>query len=138
MTYLPYIYRRAVRVGEWNRSSEIDCVDNVCADKYMDLPIAAKFINYDSDWRRNDDIAIIKLWLYTQYSSNVHNSVILWFVIKLFFFLISCVVVRGLLIGYVAPICLPNVTVLNNLDTYDGLSFVVSGWSRTPEGNVKN
>lgn len=36
--------------------------------------------------------------------------------------------------GYIAPICLPNVNVLNKMDTYTGSSFVVSGWSRTEHG----
>lgn len=51
-------------MGEWNTSSEIDCIRNICADPVVDIPVGEVIVydSYDENSRsREYDIAIVKM-----------------------------------------------------------------------------
>ncbi|XP_055536294.1 CLIP domain-containing serine protease B4-like [Wyeomyia smithii] len=55
-------YIAKVRLGEWDLESDIDCVDDLCADKPIDVGIESKAVHADYDSVNiHNDIALIKL-----------------------------------------------------------------------------
>lgn len=58
------IFRKYVRVGEWNTSSTRDCENFICIKhNYQDIPMAKIFTRFDPEWEYNDNIELIKLWI---------------------------------------------------------------------------
>lgn len=61
-------------MGEWNMSSEIDCMRNICADPVLDIPVGEVIVYnlFDEESRsREYDIAIVKLATRLEYTGKV-------------------------------------------------------------------
>ncbi|KAG6464620.1 CLIP domain-containing serine protease 2 isoform X2 [Manduca sexta] len=101
-----------VRLGEWNTSSQVDCVGDDCSQPVQDIRIE-QIIAHESydpeDNNQQNDIALLRL------AQNVHLN------------------------DFVKPICLPTTEDLRD-SNFDGLEMEVAGWGKTEtrtESDVK-
>lgn len=102
----------AVRLGEWDQESEVDCAqsygETICADPVQDIPIEKILLhpNYHAEKTGvKNDIAQLRLARPAQFND------------------------------YVQPICLP-LEQSERSASYDGVRFVVAGWGQTEESVV--
>lgn len=60
-----------VRLGEYDTQSEVDCLDNTCADRPQEIPVASSYPHpgyMDKSKNRRDDIGIVRLARRATYS----------------------------------------------------------------------
>ncbi|KAJ8668476.1 hypothetical protein QAD02_010139 [Eretmocerus hayati] len=66
---------QSVRLGEWNISSEIDCQDNSCRPRHIDVPVVMKIkhesYNTNPNTRLSDDIALLKLGRLVKFTDEI-------------------------------------------------------------------
>lgn len=102
-----FIYDRVgVRLGEYDTSTDVDCLGQLCADPVVNLGVEAKMPheNYNEKSKnRANDIGLIRLSADVQYSE------------------------------YIKPICLP--TSVTYTRTPPNSKYVSAGWGRTLRGN---
>lgn len=92
----------AVRLGEWDQSTDVDCDESNCSDPVLDVPVVDRIPheNYVPASRaQENDIALLRL----------ANSVSFT--------------------DWVKPICLPIAANTRNLN-FDDYTFVVAGWGK--------
>lgn len=104
-------FRTAVRLGEWNTDTDMDCEFNAyCSDAVRDIPIAQVITHeryHQSFQEPNNDIALIRLARPVRYTT------------------------------WVSPICIPTAKDLRN-QNFDGAKFTVAGWGKTENGELFN
>lgn len=100
-----------IRLGEWDRSTDVDCEVSVtgkkdCADPHLDVGIEEIIFhpNYDTNANNNlNDIALIRLDRYVSFTD------------------------------FVSPVCLP-VQPHMRTKTFENIKMDVTGWGTTEEG----
>lgn len=96
----------AVRLGEWDTTSERDCEDDYCADPVQDVSVT-ELIPHESyqpgSKTQENDIALLRLAHSVRFTD------------------------------FIKPICLPFATHLVN-QNYEGVPLEVSGWGKTEKG----
>ncbi|CAH1637697.1 unnamed protein product [Spodoptera littoralis] len=101
---LPTTWRLSqVRLGEWNTSSDVDCVHDDCSGPVQDIPVEEIIAqeNYDpQDTQQHHDIAMLRLAYNAQFND------------------------------FVKPICLPVTNELRN-SYFEGFDLEVAGWGKT-------
>lgn len=100
VVHTAFVYRSFVRLGDWNTSSLIDCVNDECADPPVDIPIESAVSRYilQKPWVSN--IGLLRLKMHVVYTK------------------------------WISPICLPTAKHLVNIDSYVGGNFVISGFNQ--------
>lgn len=98
--YVYMLYRSFVRLGDWNTSSLVDCVNNECANPPVDIPIESTVSRYilQKPWLSN--IGLLRLKMHVVYTK------------------------------WISPICLPTAEHLVNIGSYVGGNFVISGFNQ--------
>lgn len=108
--------RYLVRLGEWDTSTDIDCVGATCADPPVDIFVVRTFTRLERSQKRSwvDNIGILRLATSVQFTK------------------------------WISPICLPTAAHFydDNNFNYVGATFISSGWNRltfnmTPEIKFK-
>lgn len=93
----------AVRLGEWDQSSDEDCDENNCSEPVVDVPVVDRIPheNYvPTSKAQENDIALLRLGHSVRFTD------------------------------WVKPICLPIAPSTRNIN-YDEYVFVVAGWGKT-------
>ncbi|XP_048486113.1 CLIP domain-containing serine protease HP8 [Plutella xylostella] len=96
----------AVRLGEWDTESAVDCVGTDCSDPAIDVDIEEIIVHpdFDADVISKADIALVRLNRTVPYTD------------------------------FVRPICLPTTEYVKGMDYFEGNTYRTAGWGRTESG----
>lgn len=96
----------AVRLGEWDTSSDRDCEDGYCSDPVLDIPVIQQVPHesYIPNSRtQENDVALLRMARSVTFTD------------------------------WIKPICLPLSSNLRNKD-FNGFPLEVAGWGKTENG----
>lgn len=92
---------KGVRLGEWDLSSERDCEEDRCSDPVLNVPVIERIVHkkYKPFSRsQENDIALLRLNQTVKFTS------------------------------WIKPVCLPNVSILRNIDYNSSYTLITAGW----------